>query len=72
MVIGTILVGPCFGARGRKLVILMEIIGEEGILKMKGHKGPHFPTLKWWTHTSQFENIGTKLKTFFIHLSSLW
>jgi hypothetical protein len=52
MVIGTILVGPCFGAKRRKIAIFMEIIGKEGILKMKGHKGPHFLTLKWWTHTS--------------------
>ncbi len=64
MVIGTILVGPCFGARGRKLVILMEIIGEEGILKMKGHKGTsllwndgpthHYLKTLWpnWRHSS--------------------
>jgi hypothetical protein len=47
MVIGTILVGPCFGVRGRKLVVFMEIIGQERILKKKGHKGPHCPALKW-------------------------
>jgi hypothetical protein len=29
MVIGTILVGPCFGAKGKKLAIFMEIIGRK-------------------------------------------